>query len=262
MDIAIYDLFGQLHKAPVYKLLGGYRNEITTDITISVNDPDEMAKDSLEATRAGYKTLKIKVGKDANLDIERMKAIRNAVGYDVDLRIDANQGWKPKEAVQALRRMEDAGLNIEFVEQPVEAFDFEGLKLVTDNVSIPVLADESVLSPKNAIKIIQMRAADLINIKLMKTGGMHNALKICSMAEVYGVECMIGCMLESKVSVTAAVHLAAAKSIITKIDLDGPVLCKEDPVLGGATFNDYQITLSYDPGFGFKEIKGLRFLEG
>ena len=121
VDIALYDLYGQAYSAPLYKLLGGYRKEITTDITISVNDPEEMAKDSMDAIKRGYETLKIKVGKDSLIDIERMKAIRNAVGYDVKLRIDANQGWKPKEAVQVLRKMEDNGLKIEFVEQPVAA---------------------------------------------------------------------------------------------------------------------------------------------
>ena len=260
VDIAIYDLFGQLYKAPVYKLLGGYRKEIITDITISVNDPDEMAQDSIEAVKQGYKTLKIKVGKNAQLDIKRMQAIRDAVGYDVDLRIDANQGWTAKEAIYTLGKMEDAGLDIELVEQPVPAHDLKSLKLVTNNVNIPVLADESVFSPRDAITIIEMGAADLINIKLMKTGGIHNALKICSMAEVYGVECMLGCMLEAKISVTAAVHLAAAKSIITKIDLDGPVLCSEDPVDGGAIFEDYKITLTDDPGFGFKDIQDVAYL--
>lgn len=260
VDIAIYDLFGQLYKAPVYKLLGGYRKEIITDITISVNDPDEMAQDSIEAVKQGYKTLKIKVGKNAQLDIKRMQAIRDAVGYDVDLRIDANQGWTAKEAIYTLGKMEDAGLDIELVEQPVPAHDLKSLKLVTNNVNIPVLADESVFSPRDAITIMEMGAADLINIKLMKTGGIHNALKICSMAEVYGVECMLGCMLEAKISVTAAVHLAAAKSIITKIDLDGPVLCSEDPVDGGAIFEDYKITLTDDPGFGFKDIQGVAYL--
>lgn len=259
VDIAIYDLFGQLYNAPVHKLLGGYRKEIITDITISVNDPEEMARDSIEAINQGYKTLKIKVGKDSALDLKRMKTIRNAVGYDIDLRIDANQGWAPKEAIYTLRKMEDAGLDIELVEQPVPAHDFEGLKLVTDNISIPVLADESVFSPRDAMTIMQMRAADLVNIKLMKTGGIHNALKICSMAETYGVECMIGSMLEAKISVTAAVHLAAAKSVITKIDLDGPVLCSEDPVDGGAIFEDYKITLTDEPGFGFKEIHGVKY---
>lgn len=261
IDIALYDLYGQLLNAPVYKILGGYRNEIITDITISVNDPEEMAKDSIDAIKRGFNTLKIKVGKDAATDIQRMKAIRNAIGYDVKLRIDANQGWKPKDAVKALRKMEDEGLDIEFCEQPVEAHDIDGLKYVTDNVSIPVLADESVFSPMDAMTIIQKRAADFVNIKLMKTGGMHNALKICSVAEIYGVECMIGCMLEAKVSVNAAVHLAAAKSIITKIDLDGPVLCSEDPVEGGAIFDEYKITLNNDPGFGIKKINGIRYLD-
>jgi len=261
IDIALYDLYGQLLNAPIYKILGGYKNEIITDITISVNDPEEMAKDSIDAIRRGFNTLKIKVGKDAATDILRMKAIRSAVGYDVKLRIDANQGWKPKEAVKALRKMEDEGLDIEFVEQPVEAHDIDGLKFVTDNVSIPVLADESVFSPMDALTILQKRAADFVNIKLMKTGGIHNALKICSIAEIYGVECMIGCMLEAKVSVNAAVHLAAAKSIITKIDLDGPVLCSEDPVEGGAIFNEYKITLNNEPGFGIKKINGIRYID-
>jgi len=259
VDIALYDLFGQMFNAPLYKILGGYRKEITTDITISVNEPDEMARDSIKAINLGYKTLKIKVGKNSKKDMERMKAIRKAVGYNIKLRIDANQGWKPKEAVYTLRKMEDAGLDIEFVEQPVAAHNLEGLKLVTDNVTIPVLADESVFSPSDALKIMQMRAADYVNIKLMKTGGIHNALKICSLAEIYGVECMIGCMLEAKISITAAAHLAASKSIITKFDLDGPVLCNADPIDGGAIFNNYKITIPDDPGLGFKEIHGVRY---
>ena len=257
VDIAVYDLFGQLYNAPVYKLLGGSKTEIITDITISVNDPEQMAKDSVEAVNLGYKTLKIKVGKDAEMDIKRMQAIRNAIGFDIKLRIDANQGWLPKEAVRVLNEMADAGLDIEFVEQPVLAHDFEGMKYVTDNVSIPVLADESVSSPMDAMKVIQMGAADLINIKLMKAGGLHNALKIAAIAEVYGVECMLGCMLEAKVSVTAAVHLAASRDIITKIDLDGPVLCSEDPVNGGAIFEEFKISLTDEPGFGIKGIEGV-----
>ena len=254
IDMALYDLYGQLYKAPLYKLLGGYRDELITDITISVNAPEEMAKDSLDAIRLGYKTLKIKVGKDSAMDIKRLKAVRNIVGPNINIRIDANQGWKPKEAVNVLRKMEDAGLQIEFVEQPVLAHDIDGLKFVTDNVYIPVLADESVFSPMDALNILQRRAADFVNIKLMKTGGIYNALKICSLAEIYGVECMIGCMLEAKVSVTAAVHLACAKSIITKIDLDGPVLCSEDPVNGGAIFNESKIILTDTPGLGIKSI--------
>lgn len=259
VDIAIYDLFAQMNKSPLYKLLGGYKKEIITDLTISVNSPEEMAEDSLAAVKRGYKTLKIKVGKNSKMDMKRIQAIRDAIGYDIELRLDANQGWNPKEAIILLRQMEDKGFNIELVEQPVKAHDLEGLKYVTDNVNIPILADESVFSPLDAAKIIQNRAADLVNIKLMKTGGIHNALKICSLAEVYGVECMIGCMLESKLSVSAAVHLAAGKSIITKVDLDGPGLCSEDPIEGGPVFNDSVISLNEEAGLGFKKINNLIF---
>lgn len=260
IDIAVYDLFAQLYNAPLYKLFGGNKKEIYTDVTISVNDPEEMARDSMKAVERGFRTLKTKVGVDPSKDLERMKAIRKAVGYDVEIRIDANQAWKPQEAVNIIRQMEDAGIQLELVEQPVAAHDIEGLKYVTDHVSVPVMADESVFSPEDALKIMQNKAADLINIKLMKTGGLHQALKICSMAEIYGVECMIGCMLESKVSVNAAVHLAAAKRIITKIDLDGPALCSEDPIIGGSIFEGNKITLSNDPGLGIRKINGIRYL--
>lgn len=260
VDIAVYDLFGKLHGAPLYRLWGGYRKEIVTDITISANDPETMAKDSAEAVALGYKTLKIKLGKDPARDIERIKLIRERIGFDVAIRVDANQGWRPKEAVRLIRRMEDADLALELVEQPVAAHDVEGLKYVTDTVSVPVMADESVFSPRDALKIMEVHAADIVNIKLMKAGGLHNALRICSLAEVAGVECMVGCMLEAKVSVTAAVHLAAAKKIVTKVDLDGPVLCKEDPIDGGAVFAESLIRPNESPGLGISGIRGIRWL--
>jgi o-succinylbenzoate synthase len=254
VDMAIYDLFGQYHNAPLYKLLGGYRDELETDLTISVNSPEEMAKDSIEAVERGYKVLKIKVGLDGELDIKRVEAIRDAIGYNVELRLDANQGWKAKEAVRTIRIMEDKGFDIELIEQPVIAKDFEGLKYVTDNVDTPILADESVFSPEDAIQIIQNKAADLVNIKLAKAGGIYNALKICSIAEIYGIECMVGSMLETKLSVSAAVHLAASKKIITKMDLDGPGLCSEDSIEGGPSFEEYKIKLNKEPGLGFKKL--------
>lgn len=260
VDMALWDLYGQLHSIPVYKLMGGSRNKIVTDITISVNSPEEMARDARNAIDRGYDCLKCKVGKDAALDLKRLEAIRAEVGPTVAIRIDANQGWKPKEAVRILGQMADRGLDIEFVEQPVHQHDLVGLKYVTDNVSIPVLADESVQGPMDALTIMQMRAADLVNIKLMKCGGLYNALKIASAAEVYGVECMIGCMLEAKISVNAAIHLACAKQIITKIDLDGPVLCLEDPIIGGAVFHEKDITVSDEPGLGIKGIEKITYL--
>ena len=261
VDMALWDLYGQLYKIPVYKMMGGARKSIVTDITISVNDPEEMARDAVNAIERGYDCLKVKVGANPALDVARLEAVRKAVGPDTCIRIDANQAWSPKEAVRILNNMQEKGLDIEFVEQPVKAHDFEGMKYVTERSYVPVLADESVFSPEDAMKIMQMGAADLVNIKLMKCGGLYNALKIASAAEVYGVECMIGCMLEAKVSVNAAVHLACAKNIITKIDLDGPVLCSEDPVIGGAIFNEKEITVSDEPGLGIKGIEGLVYLD-
>ncbi len=255
VDMALWDLYGQLYKIPVYKMMGGSRKNITTDITISVNDPETMAKDAEDAIARGYDCLKVKVGKESEKDIARLSAIRAAVPKSTLIRIDANQGWSPKEAVRILNGMQEKGLDIEFVEQPVKGHDIDGLKYVTDHSYIPVLADESVFSVEDAFKILQMRAADMINIKLMKCGGLYNGLKIATAAEVYGVECMIGCMLEAKISVNAAVHLACAKQIITKIDLDGPVLCSEDPILGGAVFNEKDIIVSDEPGLGIKGIE-------
>lgn len=262
VDMALWDLYGQLYKIPVYKLMGGARKSITTDITISVNDPEEMARDAVNAIERGYDCLKVKVGKESEKDIERLWAIRQAVPKETLIRIDANQGWTPKEAVRILNGMQEKGLDIEFVEQPVKAHDFEGMKYVTERSYVPVLADESVFSPEDAVKIMQMGAADLVNIKLMKCGGLYNALKIVSAAEIYGVECMIGCMLEAKISVNAAVHLACAKKIITKIDLDGPVLCSEDPILGGSVFEEKIITVSDEPGLGIQGIESgcIRYL--
>ena len=260
VDMALWDLYGQLYGIPVYKMLGGSRKQIVTDITISVNDPEEMARDAINAIERGYETLKVKVGANPALDVARLAAVRKAIGPEYCIRIDANQAWTPKQAVRILNQMQEKGLDIEFVEQPVTALDFEGMKYVTERSYVPVLADESVFSPDDALKIMQMRAADLVNIKLMKCGGIYNALKIASAAEVYGVECMIGCMLEAKISVNAAVHLACAKQIITKIDLDGPVLCSEDPVIGGAVFNEKMITVSDEPGLGVKGVEGIRYL--
>ena len=261
MDMALWDLFGQLHKTPVHKLMGGSRKEIITDITISVNDPDEMARDAMDAVSRGYDTLKIKVGSHPELDVARLTAIRQAIGETPNIRIDANQGWEPKQAVRLLNQMQEKGLNIEFVEQPVKAHNIDGLRYVTERSYVPVMADESVYTPADALHILQTGAADMVNIKLMKCGGLYNALKIATVAELCGAQCMIGCMLEAKISVNAAVHLACARQVISKIDLDGPVLCSEDPILGGAVFEEQRITVSDDPGLGIKGIQGITYLD-
>ncbi|AWL12841.1 Muconate cycloisomerase [Saliniradius amylolyticus] len=263
LEIAIYDLFAQHYKAPLYKILGGGEPTISTDITISVDYIDKMVQDSINAVEQGFETLKIKVGKDIGVDIERVKAIYAAVEGKALLRLDANQGWTAKEAVFALSKLENAGVQLELVEQPVKGYDLEGMKYVTERVHTPVMADESTFGPKEALQLIQMRAADIINIKLMKTGGISNALKIADIAELHNIPCMIGCMLETSISVCAAVHLAVARShIITKVDLDGPSLCTHDPVTGGVKFNGPDITIADKPGLGIEQISGLTPIEG
>lgn len=258
VEIAVYDLWGQLYDAPLYRLLGGGDPLITTDITISVDYIDKMVADSVAAVERGFESLKIKVGKDIGVDIERIKAVYAAVEGRALLRLDANQGWTAKQAVYALQTLEDSGVRLELVEQPVKAQDLDGMRYVTERVHTPIMADESVFGPTEVIELIRMRAADIINIKLMKTGGISNAVRIADIAAMYGVECMIGCMLETGISVAAAVHFAVAKAdAITKIDLDGPSLCAFNPIDGGVIFNEAEISVTDAPGLGIREIRGL-----
>lgn len=251
VDMAIYDLYAKSFQAPLYKVLGSFRKELKTDITISVNDTAEMVNDSIAAVQRGFEILKVKVGKNPIGDVERVVEIRKAVGPSITLRVDANQGWTPKQAVKIIQKLEDVGANVELVEQPVRYDDLSGLQFVTAHTYTNILADESVFSPKDALKIIEMHAADFINIKLMKTGGIYQAQKIAHIAEANGIECMIGCMLETKISVSAAAHFAASQKNITLVDLDGPSLCLKDPVTGGPTFDNQWIRMSNEPGIGF-----------
>ncbi len=254
VDMAVYDLYAQRFGAPLYQMLGGCRDTVETDITISVNPVPQMIEDSLEAVRQGYRILRIKVGKEGLADVARIASIREAIGGGIRLRVDANQGWTAKEAVHIITAMEEKGLNIDLVEQPVPAHDLDGMRAITKAVATPILADESVFSPEDAAEIIRTHAADLLNIKLMKTGGIWQALKICALAEIYGVECMIGCMLESKLAVSAAAHLAAAKRIITRADLDGPSLCRIDPYEGGPVYENGIIRMTEAPGIGITGV--------
>ena len=252
VDMALYDLWAKSQGKPLYQLLGNARSSFETDLTISVNSVDEMVKDALEATRRGFTTLKIKVGKEGMADIDRITAIRKAVGNDVKLRVDANQGWTAAQSVAIIKTMEARGLNVELVEQPVHADDVAGLKYVTGQVETPILADEAVFSPTDAANLIALRACDLINIKLMKTGGIWNALKICELARQHHMDCMIGCMLESQVAVAAAAHLCGGQSVITMADLDGPSLCASEPFPGGPVFDGPTIRLCGSPGIGLE----------
>ncbi len=258
VDMALYDLFTQEKGIPLYKYLGGYRDKVETDITISINEPEEMAADALEVVEQGFSALKLKVGIDSEKDIQRVKAIRDAVGPDMKIRLDANQGWEVDEAIHTINKIIDLGLDIELVEQPVKARDFEGMKKVKDNVNTIIMADESCFSPEDARRLLEMNAADVLNIKLMKCGGIYKALQIIEIAEEFGVECMLGCMVESKISLTAAAHLAAAKKTITRVDLDAAILLKEDPVVGGFNKDIPWFSLDDAPGLGITDVIGMK----
>lgn len=257
VEVAIYDLWGKSLNTPLYKLLGGFNSTVVSDITIQDDDKlENMVNAAYEATRGGYTNIKIKLGNGIESDFEKVKVIRRAIRKGIKVRVDGNQGWTPKEAVRIIRKIEELDLDIEFVEQPVKGWDIEGLKFIKDNVDTMILADESVFGSPEAFKVIQNRACDLINIKLLKCGGIQNAIKIYNMADTMGIRCMVGCMLESKIGITAAASFAASRSNMIISDLDTMLYFAEDPIVGGAVFDGNIIRLSEEPGLGISEING------
>ena len=259
LEIAVYDLWAKLYQAPLYQLLGGGSTQLRTDVTISVDHIDKMLADSQLALSQGFDILKIKIGTDIEQDIARVKAIYQQVNARALLRLDVNQGWSAKQTVYALQKLEQAGVELELVEQPVKSKDIDGLRYISQRVTTPIMADESAFSPLQVIDLIRTGAADIINIKLMKCGGISQALKIADLAELHNIPCMIGCMLEGSISVAAAAHLASAKANSIKlIDLDGPALGQYDPVQGGVAFDFAQIQLAQGPGLGIDSIQGLQ----
>lgn len=251
IDIAIHDLIGKITNQPLYKLLGGYRDTFVTDMTVGIDEPEKMAISAKKAVNKGFDTIKTKVGVGFEEDIQRIKSIREAVGNDIKIRVDANQAWSAKEAIRIIEKM--AEYDIELVEQPVLAHDLEGLAQVTYNTSVPIMADESVFNSKDVLNIIKMRAADIINIKLMKCGGLREAQKINTLAEVAGMECMLGCMAEeSNIGISAAASLGAALKNITRGDLDAMFFLSSLPVEGGVAIEGGKITFSQKPGLGIE----------
>lgn len=254
VDMAIYDLMAKSLDVPLYRLLGGLTNDVETDITISLDIPEKMIAESLEKIGRGFTTLKIKVGGNPELDIQRLQSIQEAVGSSIRIRVDANQGWNAKDAVRVGRELERRGVHIELMEQPVKAHDYNGLKYVRDNCALPVYADESIFSPRDALELIGMNAVDGLNIKLMKCGGIYNALKIAAIAETAGVPCMIGSMMECHISVSAAAHLAASRAVIGRYDLDAPLFCSTNPAQGGISYEGARIRFADAPGLGVETI--------
>jgi len=251
LEIALYDLKAKASKLPLFRMLGGTQTKFSTDITISMGEIDKMIVDCHSAVALGYDTLKIKIGDDPQKDVERVVTINATLDSHIKLRLDANQGWTAKESVKLLHALEKQDIIAEFIEQPVAADDFEGFKYIKERVQTPLLADESIFSVKDARKLLEMQAIDYVNIKLAKTAGITQALKLADLSKDFGVKCMIGCMLEGPISVAAGVHVASAKAdIITMLDLDAVSLLASHPVDTDIVFDESKIVLSDTHGLG------------
>ena len=254
-EIALFDLYAQQLGKPLYQVLGGSSVTLYTDLTISANETEIMLADCELAINRGFKALKIKVGKDSYLDIERLSKIYQFVDGRASLRIDANQGWSAEQTVLVLQTLESTGMVFELIEQPVIASDIDGLKFIKERVKTPVLADESAFTLLQVKKLVELDAVDLINIKLMKTAGLSQAIAIADYCAANAKQCMMGCMLEGAISATAAVHFAIAKrNVISKIDLDGPTLGAFNPIDSNVNFNDAIISVTDAPGLGISQL--------
>ncbi|MDR1663616.1 MAG: dipeptide epimerase [Clostridiales bacterium] len=272
VECAAYDLFAKTLGVPLYRALGGSVNTLANDITISADTEEEMIKDALSALEAGFKTLKIKLGRFPETDGQTLINIwRSILGYyprenpDRDesasravspvsrpaLRVDANQGWTPGIALQFMRKWDSENTPVELIEQPVPADDLSRLSFVTSHAKFPVYADESVFSARDAREVLERRAANGVNIKLAKSGGIAEAWRVKTLCDIYGAHCLVGCVLESRLGASAAAHFAAAAGI-TRVDLDGPFLLAEDPFTGGPVFQGGDIRFTEEPGIGLE----------
>ena len=247
-DMALYDLLGKISGLPLYAVLGGGKRSFDTDNTVGLGDPAFMAAKALKFKEQGFKAIKVKLGTTAAEDIERIENIRDAIGGEIPIRIDANQGWDYKTALTVLKAIESQG--IEYCEQPVAYWAYEDLRRLREAVSIGIMADESLFDHHDALRLASMGCCDYFNIKLSKSGGLNTALKINAIAEAAGIPCMVGCMSETRLGLSAAAHLVSARSNIRYADLDGHMMLAEDPVIGGAMYDVGTITLPDTPGHG------------
>jgi len=249
IDIALHDLAAKYYNVPLNLLLGGQcRDKVVTSLTAWMGTVEETVARVKSLLQEGAKVIKLKVGRDVCLDIERVKAIRETFGYDFQLRTDANQGYTPKQAVEFLEKT--AEHRIELMEQPTIHWDIAGLKYVTQHSHVPIMADEAVHAPADAIRLIKEEACDLINIKVMKSGGILRAHEIATVAQAAGIGCMLGAMVETKIGMAAATHLAYSHPNILYADLDGHFDLADDPTIGGVETTDGCNYVPDAPGIG------------
>lgn len=234
-DIALYDIASQYKNLPLYKFLGGEKNKtIVTDYTVSIGEPEKMAADALKIKNEGYPAIKIKLGKNGETDVKRIKSIRDAVGNDIPLRIDANQGWNVEEAITTLKALSQFG--IQHCEEPIPRWAFMHLPKVKRESPIAIMSDESCSDDHDAERLIQLKACDYLNIKLGKSGGIFKALKIVKLAEAANMHLQVGAFMESRLAMTAFAHFSLCSPLIEHFDFDTSLMFSEDPVSGGIKY--------------------------
>ena len=248
-DMALYDLAARKAGQPLYQFLGGKKKDVETDLTIGIDTPENMAATAIRFRDNGVRMIKIKLGKNGKEDVERVGQIRAAVGEDIILRIDANQGWDFDTALNALCDM--GPFNVQFCEQPMRHWDDHKLPLLRKQSPVKIMADESVFDHHDAGRLIREQACDYINIKFAKSGGILEAIQINHCAQQHNIPCMMGGMLESRVALTAFAHFALAHDNIIFHDMDTCLLGhKTDPVTGGVKYKGYFLEIPDTPGLG------------
>ncbi|MEE9219619.1 MAG: dipeptide epimerase [Acidobacteriota bacterium] len=252
LDIALWDLAAQRAGVPLVRLWGGVPRALPTSVTIGVCSLEETLEAARRWLQQGFRILKVKVGEDVEADIERLVRLREQCGAQVSLRADANQGYTLEQARALLRGTE--AIDLQMLEQPLQASDLDGLGTLRRESRVPILADESVCSIEQAEAIADGRLAHGINIKLMKCGGPSPARVIHDRAHAAGLSLMLGCNDESRISIAAAAHLAMALPGVAYADLDGHLDLASDPATGGIDLADGCLRVSERPGLGI-EVK-------
>lgn len=248
-DMALYDLNAKIKKQPLYIFLGGEPRDVVTDITLGIDTPEKMGEKAKALVEDGATILKVKLGEEVKEDVKRIAEIRKSIGNAIRIRIDANQGWTFEEAKETLQYLES--YNIEFCEQPMRTYNDHRLPALRSLTSIPIMADESVYDHHDALRLCENNACDYINIKLSKSGGIHEALKIYKVAQDFDMPCMIGGMLESRLGLAAKLHMAYALPEIRFFDLDTCMVGHlENPVIGGIRYEGFQVHISEGYGIG------------